>query len=1201
MVLRFSSNYCLCEPCFAIQNIPAKPSVSDINRQYLAAIKIVRNIICRGNPSITDIKSQATIPSEFLEDAIGATDYNEWFLPLLSSDKHNSPKWHKTIKGDETNSYNPALEFLEEIWDKYLPEYSWAKQLIEPEVAINRIVSKPIEQFINQAVDFYMACAGVVIEIDGAQHEESQQAFLDIKRDQELRKSGVISIRIPARAISKRDKSLEKKMEEIREILDHKTSVASAEASKNNYIQLYSEYVKNPEMYETEQVIRRQAFTYIFRTQMAFLLALEKNLLDMTKPVWKIAVSPIENELLNQKHLISLACNDLNKWFEAICKLQKIDFKSKEIEIELCKTREELNRRKNCLRIENDINKRWTDEDEFFPRTLIVRSDYDQTEDHFEVQTLDQISNYKILKDGPDSDQEALDYILRNVFGYHEGFLEGQLQIISSILSGRNTVGILPTGGGKTLCYLFASLLQPAVSIVVSPLKSLMHDQKRNVQELAIAHTNYINSAMTASQRMSTLEHFGNGKYFFVWISPERFQDENFREQLALLTSTRRVAYAVIDEVHCLSEWGHSFRASYLTLVKAIQRLCPGIILAGLTATASQNVLQDIKTSFGQEDTEVVIPKIFSRKNLDFQLSTYNSVESKYQQLCKTLQELDVKHRVLTPQEEKTFSTIIFTINKGSDKMSLWTAKCIHRELRKDLNTDKIAIFHSTTTTNAMSEDVSDDMILQQEEFIDNMKPIIVATKAFGMGINKPNVRYVIQYGIPISLEELYQQAGRAGRDNEPATCLIMYNQDKLTDDHRKKIFAPEASIEEIRAINLLSGDSDLNKQIYLWTMNYLGQLKDIQLAFKIFVDHCRNAKSNVSIPPQNGINTNADKYSIGFINISIIEKWVETNFRQQEIGKSNNSEKYHIEKALYHLSILGIVDDWTINYKAGTMKVHYNRFKIETLENNLLKFIRRYDILFSLNSIEDDAYQINTEEETFLVGYNEKYIQIYRLLKILIHWSYDNIVYARRRALQNIIEACESFTDSQSFKRNIDKYFSINDLSGKLSKIAEDPTDYDLWFNFFEIEKNAEQSQTPEDHLGASTAALADAIPILNRMFENNRYNIGLNYLSGLIHFILDSFDRADGRNRMASALTRMSDVFDDLTPILAKTFDLFHQYKIDEARIESLGHLLIENIPQYAKYQYNQIGDSHSLTHLVRLATKRIIEIGVSINEKL
>ena len=665
-----------------VQNLSDSEFSGHLEFKQRAAVVVLQNILQRGKPF--------TRPSEFLNQNLGKVVDAEKFLPLIAPISKYFPVWLETIKGDDLNDYYPAKEFIETLWGEYLPKYLPLVSLIEPEVLISNIIEKSNPKFKDQAVDFYFPLSKLVIEIDGRRRSNSKQpvlkedvshrgpaqTMLDQERDRYLSKHHIRTIRISTFAIQRRNDDLQNKFNEIQSHIEH------VAATDGGLIHQYLHLANNPQDYSAEENLRMIQLTTVFRAQMLILKAIKVGVLKFSNPTWQIAIlDPSET----QRQLWELAVQDLNLWLAALFKILKVSFKPIEAKIESCSNLEGLSQATGDLRVDLNVFRRWTDENTRWRTIVVVRTDYDPSRDHFRVETLPRLIDYSIIDDGEDSDRPAFDFLLRNLFGFNDSFLDGQYPIIKNLLMRRNTIGILPTGGGKTLCYLFAAMLQPGISFVVSPLRSLMHDQKRNVQKLGIGRVDYMNSLQTAAEKDHVLQSFAQARYFLIWISPERFQQEKFREHINQLIGHKTVAYAVIDEVHCLSEWGHSFRVSYLTLVSTIRKYLPNVILAGLTATASDNVLRDIKVEFDPLKTDVVIPPRFSRKNLEFQINTPADIQGKYQILLNTLKFLDNKYRVLTPNSDNTRSSVIFAINKGSEKRNLWSVRTLAGELKRDL------------------------------------------------------------------------------------------------------------------------------------------------------------------------------------------------------------------------------------------------------------------------------------------------------------------------------------------------------------------------------------------------------------------------------------------------------------------------------------------------------------------------------------
>jgi len=1147
-----------------IQNLPDSGFSEQMEFKQRAAIVVMQNILQRGNPF--------TRPSEFLDLHLGRVNNPDDFLPLITPITKYFPVWLETIKGDDLNGYFPAKEFIETLWGEYLPQYVPLASLIEPEVPISNIIEKPNPKFKDQAVDFYLPHAKLVIEIDGSSHGDRlasantsyAQKLLDDERDRYLAKHHIRTIRIPTFAIQRRNNNLQSKFQEIQSQIEHSA------ATDGGQIHKYLHLANNPQDFSSEENLRMIQLTTVFRIQILIIKAIKVGVLKFSNPTWQIAILDTSE---TQGQLWEIAVQDLNLWFAALFGILKVPFEPIEVKVESCSNLEELSQAPGDLRVDLNVFRRWTDENTLWRNIVIVRTDYDPSRDHFRVETLPQLVDYSIIDDGEDSDRPAFDFLLKNLFGFNDSFLDGQYPIIKNMLMRRNTIGILPTGGGKTLCYLFAAMLQPGISFVVSPLRSLMHDQRLNVQKLGIGRIEYMNSLQTTAEKDHVLQSFAQARYFLIWISPERFQQEKFREHINQLIGQKSVAYAVIDEVHCLSEWGHSFRVSYLTLVSTIRKYLPHVVLAGLTATASGNVLRDIKVEFDPLKTDVVIPPRFSRKNLEFQIRTPVDIQGKYDLLLSTLNHLDNKYQVLTPKGDDTKSSIIFAINKGSEKRNLWSVRTLVGELKRDLQTEKIGIFHGSLDEGTVASNEDSESLRQQEDFIENRHPVIVATKAFGMGINKTNIRYVFLYGIPVSLEELYQQAGRAGRDGQRSYCLLLYTKDLLPKELREELFALDCSIERMHAITKELHDCDLDKQLYLWLKNNRGIANEILLASFLYKQSIRVDRS---VTLENG--SHAEKHEV-VIPYNLLERQLE----EEKIWESDPyiSFLYHLQKALYHLLLLGLIADWTVDYRTHTIKIELKPISENKIVTNLITYIRRYDVLFNL---DQDIPRYQTYRDIWNKQ-NKSIIQ--RCLTILISWMYENIIYARRRALKSLLDVCDTFKNSDDFKRLIDEFFAVNDESALLGIVAEKPLEYEHWFTIFD---------TKPEWVG-STERLAGIKAVLNRLFESNRYNIGLNFISGLIMLILGDFHAVDGRDRMSQALADMKLYIPDITPFFVKMFESMKSYALDSTQNELLGEILIEHYPEQAELIYESLQDTSSLTLLLKSAASRIRSIGGSV----
>ena len=326
---------------------------------------------------------------------------------------------------------------------------------------------------------------------------------------------------------------------------------------------------------------------------------------------------------------------------------------------------------------------------------------------------------------------------LQEIFGF-EDFLDGQEGVIEQILSGRDGSVVMPTGGGKSLCYQLPALCRGGVTLVVSPLIALMKDQVDALEERGVAVT-LINSTLTWNEQKERLEGMKNGAYRLVYIAPERFRASSFMGAL----SDVKIEMVAIDEAHCLSQWGHDFRPDYMRLGKALEDMGRPQCVA-LTATATPIVREDIRGVLNLREPFESISG-FERPNLSFTITPVEKVAQKYGRLKKVLAEN--KTGIVYCATRKKVEEVAETIHS-------WGLKCI--------------AYHG-----GMSDQEREDT---QNAFISREADIAVATNAFGMGIDRSDVRFVVHFEIPGSVEAYYQEAGRAGRDGEASVCELLFN-----------------------------------------------------------------------------------------------------------------------------------------------------------------------------------------------------------------------------------------------------------------------------------------------------------------------------------------------------------------------------------------------------------------------------------------
>lgn len=378
--------------------------------------------------------------------------------------------------------------------------------------------------------------------------------------------------------------------------------------------------------------------------------------------------------------------------------------------------------------------------------------------------------------------------LLKKYYGY-DSFREGQEKVISSILEGKDTFAIMPTGAGKSVCYQLPALLMKGITIVISPLISLMKDQVDSLNDIGVKAT-FINSSLDQYEVQERILMAVSGYTKLLYIAPERLGSESF----CSLLKTLNISMIAIDECHCVSQWGHDFRPSYRSIAPLIKSLGYRPIVSAFTATATSEVKEDVVELLGIKKSNVYTTG-FDRKNLFFSVIRG---ENKKDYLLKYLENNKDQVGIIYAGTRKEVDNIQESLTKKGYS---------------------IGKYHAGMNESARTK--------AQEDFLYDNVNIIVATNAFGMGIDKSNVRYVIHYSIPKNMEAYYQEAGRAGRDGEPSECILLFGaQDIILQKFliEQSIFSEERRINEYRRLQDVVDYCHTTKCLRKFILEYFGE-----------------------------------------------------------------------------------------------------------------------------------------------------------------------------------------------------------------------------------------------------------------------------------------------------------------------------------------------------------------------------------------
>lgn len=927
-------------------------------------------------------------------------DYYDNLRKSLETDNEKIRQHYNNQMIEKAKEYQIALDNAisqKEILEKRIKETEKEKDFFREQIDNLDKLETQLRLKDNKIAELRQIKAKLEEELNEKSFEEKKQLEKKIKllksesfslkeEIEELRSKDIID---PKTKIDRDSKILEEKNQEIEEL---KALLENQEMIKNEKIfKLYkrnalqlgfsSSYVEDDSFFVITGVSKEVFSTSKYKSFYAVLnnilqrgilvkpskKLLEKGLSDNDlKIIYRLELmilSLIRNNKLKDKYwninyidgdtkLLKTACDDIIYWLKLITSISKIEY-----------VEPELNLIADAY-VDDYVNIKYdnknTYDNNIYNIIDCVLVDEEDNDDFFSI-WIDDYIYYNVTK----SKINNLEVLLFELFGF-EQFNDGQYEILEHTMNGNNTIGILPTGGGKSLIYQFASLLEPKITIIVDPINSLIKDQIDGLSK-KFGITRCLNLTSSNENRTIDERKLRKANAMFVFLSPERFQIEGFRQILMGLSFNHSVERIVLDEVHCLSEWGHDFRIPYLMLADTLKTYCgDNVKYLGLTATAAASVINDLIVELRMDMRDVVFLKQLRRKNLTFHFMNFDQQSDMSKALLNQVD--DVKTEL---NGDKTNSMIIFSRTKGG--LSQTSIDNTYR-LLQPIYGDVLETYHGKLSTEAKEK--------AQDNFVNNNKSVLIATKAFGMGIDKPNIRCTVHYGIPNSFEAFYQEAGRAGRDKKPADCYIYtYKYSQFDKQNIDEFFSDDADVSKMKRISDYLKYTDLNTNLWFFT-------------------------NGLTSPREEAVTT-----------YSLYKKLIVSNDINNILLTDNAN--WDNEKILYILHKLGIVTNWEKNYSTYVLTVHLSSYydDINYIKNEANKYISQYKNFKETHEKIENISSIN---------------QLVDLIFIIREWYFNNFILGRKNQLYNMISKIRDYSNrncSEEIQKQIDSYFDLTNI----------------------------------------------------------------------------------------------------------------------------------------------------------------------------
>ncbi|MCJ7532047.1 MAG: RecQ family ATP-dependent DNA helicase [Anaerolineales bacterium] len=1025
------------------------PQEGGRNMQDQAVLAVIEKILLRGTITMLspDVENAATSFIMAGDDP----DDNAWLQALSRISQYGIAPYHH----EAFDSAEEAI-FYSELLPSLAPNrniYAWTI----PQISAASLTNGLLPSESKQRVDFLIAHPNgtqLVIEIDGLQHRSSIEA--DQIRDGCLQDCGIRVLRIPASEIRARTGPQLSVLRQVLEILP-----ATETDLKDSSLDI-------------TLLLGRAAG----QIQIALLIGLKTGLLtvgDINR--WAIAV-PNPNWYQDRKNWARVTQEAARDFVTLLCALYRL-YHGEALDLTVDLVRESRNEADLAIIFGEHTR---------LPRARVI----------FEVSNIYLPCHIEhSLPAAPTAriinpDHEVTEWFLYYIFRKRK-FWEGQWEVISRALQGLDSIVLLPTGGGKSIAFQLASLLIPGPCLVVDPLISLIEDQIDNLRAVGIDRAIGITRLLSTKkeEKESALRSFAHGHYVFCYVVPERLQMEDFRQALRAVTIGSPISLIAVDEAHCVSEWGHDFRTSYLNVAWNSRHYCErdGIVppLLGLTGTASRSVLKDIQRELRIEGFDTIItPKSFDRQELNLRVIPCRSSEKQARligYLAALPQEFQVsRNDFYQPCGERTRAGLIFYPHVNGE-MGVETG---YQLIREEIGS--VAIYSGEPPKGIPKERWDDVKTVNARRFKHNEISVLVCTNAFGMGIDKPNIRYTVHMNLPRSIEAFYQEAGRAGRDRNRSDCCLIVSNDHP--ERTRTLLNPSTPLSEIakmiKEVPWIEAD-DITRMLYFHVNAFHG--------------------------------IEGEEATIG----QLIAEIGDIQSRRTLAINYSEDNRQDREKAVHRLVILGVVEDYTHDYAHHQINLRLSGLEKEAVLDHYIKYMQAYDRRLAEVAEANARRLLTINYIPFVVA----------LVRLLLEFIYSTVELGRRRSLAEMLQACMS----DRIRHYILNYLELGAHSELLNSAMERK------FSLASaIQQLVEQITSPNDaaELRGQTARMLESYPsnpalllirsLAELLCKERDEQVGLDNLGAAVAFAISATGWSLSYEEVAAAVAILAESVDRL-----------------------------------------------------------------------